>query len=113
MSNLEVFSWLPRRNPQADVRFRVLRAQFGDGYEQVAQDGLNSRTESWPLSFFGSEAEIRPIKDFLDRHGTWRAFLWTAPLGEQLSYRASDYQLIPNGGGWYSISVTFTQRHVP
>lgn len=89
MSNLEVFQWSPRRNPQAEVKFRVLRAQFGDGYEQVVGDGINNRTESWPLSFFGSESEIRPIKDFLDRHGASRAFLWTAPL-EQTSYRAGD-----------------------
>ena len=113
MKNLEVFQWCPRRSPQAEVKFKVLRAQFGDGYEQVAKDGLNPRTESWPLSFFGSEVEIRPIKDFLDRHGAWRAFMWTPPLGEQHSYRASDYQLVPMGGGWYTISVTFTQRHVP
>jgi phage-related protein len=113
MSNLEVFQWSPRRNPQAEVKFRVLRAQFGDGYEQVVGDGINNRTESWPLSFFGSESEIRPVKDFLDRHGASRAFLWTAPLGTQMSYRAGDYQLVAMGGGWYTISVTFTQRHVP
>ncbi len=113
MTDLEVFRWHPKRSPQAEVKFRVLRAQFGDGYEQVAKDGLNPRTESWPLVFFGSEAEILPIKQFLDRHGAWRTFLWTAPLGVELTYRAGDYQFVPLGGGWYTISVTFTQRHRP
>lgn len=111
---MEIFTWNPRKNPQGSVSFRVLTARFGDGYEQVAQDGINSRAESWPLEFFGSEAEITPIKEFLDRHGDWKGFLWTPPLGRQAVFRMDGgYQPVPLGGGWFTLSVTFKQKSIP
>ncbi|HIH9438977.1 TPA: tail fiber domain-containing protein [Klebsiella variicola subsp. variicola] len=33
---IEIFTWSPRVNPQQTVNFRVRKAQFGDGYAQVA-----------------------------------------------------------------------------
>jgi phage-related protein len=112
---MEIFSWSPRRNPQGSVSFRALKAQFGDGYSQVAQDGINSRSESWPLEFFGTESETAPIKAFLDRHGAWKGFLWTPPLGQQSVFLmdGDGYQLVPLGGGWFTLSVTFKQKPIP
>lgn len=111
---MEIFTWCPRRNPQGGVSFRTLTAQFGDGYAQVAEDGINSRSEKWPLEFFGTEAEILPIKDFLDRHGGCKGFLWTPPLGKQAVFLMDDgYQPVPLGGGWFTLSVTFKQKFIP
>jgi phage-related protein len=111
---MEIFTWCPRRNPQGSVSFRTLTAQFGDGFAQVAEDGINSRSEKWPLEFFGTEAEISPIKDFLDRHGGWKGFLWTPPLGKQAVFLMDDgYQPVPLGGGWFTLSVTFKQKFIP
>ena len=111
---MEIFNWNPRRNPQGSVSFRTLSAQFGDGYAQVAQDGINSRVESWPLEFFGTQAETAPIKAFLDRHGGWKGFLWTPPLGQQSVFLMDGgYQLVPLGGGWFTLSVTFKQKFIP
>ena len=33
---VEIFNWSPRINPQGRTKFRVLSAQFGDGYGQTA-----------------------------------------------------------------------------
>ncbi|HFK5819250.1 TPA: phage tail protein, partial [Enterobacter kobei] len=65
---IETFTWCPRINAEADTSFRVRKAQFGDGYEQVSGDGLNTRTQQWTLNFTGNETYISAIKSFLDRH---------------------------------------------
>ncbi|QEK91910.1 phage tail protein [Achromobacter insolitus] len=106
---METFTWLPRTKAKGKVGFNTLSAQFNDGYAQFAQDGINSRTESWPLEFFGKESEIKPIKDFLDQHGEWKRFLWSPPMGREKPFRArGGYELVPLGGGWYTLSVTFS-----
>ena len=109
----ETFTWCPQIDPVGEVQHRTLRAQFGDGYAQVAADGINARSESWPLSFTGRLTTIAPLREFLDRHGGWRAFLWTPPAGQSSQFRASAYQLRAHGGGIYTLTVTFTEAHKP
>lgn len=109
----ETFNWSPRVNPQGETKFRVLTAQFGDGYSQAAADGINNRTESWPLQFVGDASAITPIRAFLDRHAGHRAFFWSPPMGEQGFYRAAQYSLTAMGGGMYTLSVTLDQVFKP
>ena len=110
---IEVFNWSPRINPQGRTKFRVLTAQFGDGYSQTAADGINNKVASWPLQFAGSAAQISPIVAFLDRHQAVRAFQWQPPLGEAGYYKAADYDLTAMGGEMYSLAVTFQQVFRP
>ena len=109
---METFNWPPRVKSRGSVTFRTLKVQFGDGFSAEAEDGINSRAESWPLEFIGTEAEIRPIKDFLDRHGGWKRFLWQSPMGSLAHYKVVDgkYDLVPIGGPQYTLSVTFEMR---
>lgn len=109
----ETFTWSPRVNPRGQVTLRTLEAKFGDGYTQTAADGINNKTQSWPLEFVGNEAYIAAIAAFLDRHGGYRAFLWTPPLGVEGRYRATEYDPVALGGGMYSLSVTFQQHFGP
>ena len=110
---IETFTWSPRVNPQGRTKFRVLSAQFGDGYRQTAADGINNKVASWPLQFSGSEAQVGPIVAFLDRHQGYRAFQWQPPLGEPGYYTATDYDLTAMGGEMYSLAVTFQQVFRP
>lgn len=110
---IETFTWSPRVNPTQTVTMRVRKAQFGDGYTQVAGDGINPRSQEWELNFIGTEAYIRPIKQFLDRHEGRRAFAWTPPLEDQGLYRCEQYKPSPLGGGNYTLSATFTQAFAP
>ena len=46
---------------------RILTAKFGDGYEQRLKDGINTKEETFSISFKNrTRAEINTIKDFLD-----------------------------------------------
>jgi phage-related protein len=105
----EIFTWSPKVDATGTVKFRVLSAQFGDGYKQTAADGINNRSASWPLSFTDSVANIAPIKDFLDRQGGYKSFAWTPPLGTQGWYKAGEYQYTSHGAGNCTLSVTFEQ----
>ena len=48
---VETFSWCPKVASQVDTSFRTRKAQFGDGYTQVAGDGINPVTPQWSVSF--------------------------------------------------------------
>ncbi|MCO8251100.1 phage tail protein [Comamonas thiooxydans] len=113
----EIFGWRPLSEPRGTVSHRTLRAQFGDGYAQVAGDGINPRKQSWPLEFRGRAGQIKPIRDFLDRHAGARSFTWTPPLGDPGHYLAGEYQVTPHGGRGplksYTLSVTFTEFNRP
>lgn len=110
---METFTWSPRISPTQTVSMRVRKAQFGDGYQQVAGDGLNPRSQSWDLNFVGKESYIKEIKEFLDRQGGTRAFIWSPPLESLGLYRCEQYKPQPMGGGNWSLTATFEQAFRP
>ena len=110
----EVFKWRPLTEPEATITHATLTAKFGDGYEQTAADGINNTKQSWPLVFRGREADIAPIKAFLNRHGGFKAFLWKPPMGDEGYYLAQEgYRITPHGGHVQrravTLSVTFKE----
>ncbi|MEN4919714.1 phage tail protein [Achromobacter spanius] len=107
------FTWRATGQPNGAVTFRRLTAQFGDGYRQVAGDGINSKVQSWPLTFAGSKREMDALVAFLDRHAGIRSFLWTPPLGEEGLYEAPTFSLSHVGGDVYTVSATFQQVFKP
>ncbi len=106
---IETFTWCPRINAQADTTFRVKKAQFGDGYAQVAGDGLNNRSDSWQLEFVGEEAMIEQIVAFFDRHAGHKAFIWKPPLRPKGLFRCEQYKPVALGGGNYSLTTSFIE----
>lgn len=110
---IDKFTWSPRVNPTQSVSFRLRKAKFGDGYEQVSGDGLNPRSQTWDLNFVGTEAYIEAIKNFLDRQGGTKAFQWKPPLEQLGLYRCEEFKPTPLGGDNYSLSATFIQAFKP
>lgn len=109
----EKFTWRATGQPSGTATFRRLTAQFGDGYRQVAGDGINSKVQSWPLTFAGSMKEMQAVTAFLDKHAGIASFLWTPPFGTEGYYEAPAYSLNPVGGDVYTVSVTFQQVFKP
>jgi phage-related protein len=107
------FTWKHDAKPSGTKTFRVLKAQFGDGYEQTAADGINNASQSWPLSFTGRAARITPIRDFLDACAGSQSFLWTPPLGAQGYYKCPTYELKQVGTDVWQIAATFNQSFQP
>lgn len=105
----DTFNWRPETQPNGDITFAEVRAQFGDGYAQRMADGLNTERQSWPLTFRGPEAEVAPIIAFL-RLNAHKSFLWTPPMpgGVEGHYQHTGYTVVPHGSGNYVVRSTFT-----
>lgn len=109
----QTFSWVPLAEPVGAATYRVLKAQFGDGYAQTAADGINNKTQTWPLQFRGVGAKISAIRDFLDARQGFQSFYWTPPLGVQALYKCTGHTVKPLGAGKYELTATFEQAFQP
>ena len=77
------FTYTPDFGAQATYKPRVRIAQFGDGYEQRAAEGINSRAQSWNLQFNNrTNTEAGNILAFLEARNAVEAFDWTPPNEE-------------------------------
>ena len=80
-------------NSRKTVKNRVLEAQFGDGYLQRVDDGVNSIIETWEIQIAPLEGDnLTQIRSFIDTVGTTVPFEWT-PLGETV---AKNWRIDPN-----------------
>ena len=60
---------------------KVIRANFGDGYEQVAKSGINSTTPTLTLEWdFISGEDFVLLSDFIDQVSAVESFTITDPL---------------------------------
>lgn len=76
---VETYNWRSQIGAGPVEYSQALRtAQFGDGYEQVAENGINSTAIQVPMKHVGTEAEVNTIRDFLLAH-TVKAFIITPP----------------------------------
>ena len=110
---VETFTWCPKVSSTSSPEYRTRSSKFGDGYEQVVGEGINNRVDAWPLTFVVNEEVALEIKAFLDRHGGFKSFLWTPPLGQSVFFRATAPAVTPNGAGMFNLSTTFTQSFLP
>lgn len=110
---IERFTWATEKGAEGEVTQRVRTKQFGDGYAQSIEDGINNRSESWPVTFTGMAPKIKAIMKFLDRHKGAKGFLWTPPLGELGLYKCTGYKPVHRGGQAYALTATFQQTFQP
>lgn len=107
----DTFIWKPTSTGGGTANAVVRRVQFGDGYRQVAPDGLNPRTRSYQLTFTGSQASINEIIGFLDAH-VGRSFYWQGPRGLLLFECPTHSEPFPNGLV-HTVTATFEQTFQP
>jgi phage-related protein len=109
----QTFTWQPDAKPTGTTTLRVLKAQFGDGYTQTAADGINNKSQSWPLTFTDDQSVVQSIAAFLDARGGWQSFYWTPPLSTQGYYKCASYQTKQVDGNIWQLSATFEQSFQP
>lgn len=77
------FLYAPSFSIPSTMMPRVRRAQFGDGYEQRSQDGINVLLQKWSLTFENrAKSDADEIEGFLRAHGGVTAFEFVAPGSE-------------------------------
>ena len=61
---------------------RIIKAQFGDGYAQTIQDGLNSNIDFWNIIYAPlTGTDLTTVENFITTVGVHTFFEWT-PFGE-------------------------------
>lgn len=103
---IRVFEWVPLIGGAENYAHRTRSVSFGDGYEQTAEDGINTLSKSMAVEFIKDDATIADIKAFLDDHRGYKAFEYDGML-----FRASGYTIIRDGAYTKKLSTTFTQAH--
>lgn len=75
---VETYRWPCQPGGAATRKKTVRTAQFSDGYEQVAEQGINSTIIEAPLIHTGLNAELDQVQTFLEAHMV-KAFAITPP----------------------------------
>lgn len=64
---------------------RLIEVQFGNGYKQVAKDGLNSNVENWQMQYMPlTGTNLTTLRTFLNTVGCDVWFTWT-PFGDTIT----------------------------
>ncbi|MNN86784.1 Phage minor tail protein [compost metagenome] len=84
---------------------------MGDGYVQEIGEGVNNKTESWEVSYVGSDTDVASIMTFLDALAGYKSFFWTNPLNQLGLYKCKNPKPQELGGNTFSFSGTFTKAY--
>ena len=92
---------------------RVLKVQFGDGYEQRIAEGLNSSQENYQISYSNRpKAEIDDIAAFMDEKKGVTSFNYVIPdtnNGGETTIKVvcDQYNLVYVSDSSYTFTATF------
>jgi phage-related protein len=107
-----IFLWNPSYNPQMDFQPKVKTVKFGDGYESIMPDGINTNLPVINLEFNNRNlSETTAILHFLYTRQGAESFVWITPppLSNQLRFKCKQWnnkQIFYNN---YSITAQFIQ----
>lgn len=77
---MTTFSWTADFGATQNIKPRVRKVQFGDGYSQRQADGINTQPQVWDLQFnMRTDTEAAAIVAFLVARAGVEAFEWTPP----------------------------------
>ena len=113
---IETFTWHLQIQAQGAISYnqRTRKAQFGDGYSQIAGDGINPETLQVPITWSGSLDTAREIRDFLRNHVS-KSFIFTPPFESKGLYRADgdSIKFQPLSSKVATVTATLTQAYAP
>ena len=104
---------LPDKGLSRQSTPRVLKVQFGDGYEQRIAEGLNSSNENYEISYSNRpKAEIDDIAAFIDGKKGVTSFDYVIPdtnnSGETtIKVVCDQYNLVYVSDSSYTFTATF------
>ncbi|MBN3852816.1 phage tail protein [Paraburkholderia sp. Ac-20340] len=109
------FTWVPTvANFSGTATAKVRSAQFGDGYQQRAADGINNISSQFSLQFIANETDTRAIRAFLIAAAGADSFYWTPPLWDDPALFYCETWAEPTkDGDWYTMTATFQQTFDP
>ena len=90
---------------------RVKMISFGNGYRQIAGDGLNANLEKWSLIFVLNDTNKQTVEDFFLATNGYDWFYWTSPEAgaNQKKYIVPSWSIQPLGASMYQITCSFEE----
>lgn len=89
----------------------ILEVQYGDGYGQRAEDGLNSLRKQGVLAWIPlTQTERDAIHEHWNSVGVVRTFSWAAPDDIERRWRYTDGINESNAGDKYILSVSVREE---
>jgi len=89
---------------------KVVVSNYGDGFQQRAAVGLNSRYDSWAIQLTALSLEDRnTLSAFYESHGMVVAFDWTPPNGTATKWVFASPLEETNVGTYYTFTFTLNQ----
>lgn len=94
-------------------KFRVLKASFGDGYQQTAADGINNREAEFSLVWTDlNETDFNDIWDFLVARNGYESFYYTLPNRSSAEkFRCEKFKETYQKGNLRGITATFIKDY--
>lgn len=112
MATPKTYTWPLQAQHQGAVQtsVRTRSVTLGDGYEQVAEDGINTQRTTYTLQHVGNKTEVVPIREFL-LAGVVAAFYFTPPYGVTGLYRvvADSVSITPISSRVCAVNATLRQ----
>ncbi|MFD3231647.1 phage tail protein [Rahnella aceris] len=110
----DTFTWRTQKSAQGTDTVRTLQAQFGDGYKQIAANGINASAETWSLNWTGKKTDAVAIRQFLLTH-VISSFWWTTPWGDTHLWRVKSDSVSVSfpAGDKATLSFTFERAFAP
>lgn len=105
----KTFKWRVERDVSPTIDFRVIKAQFGDGYVQRSSDGINTKEEQYSVKVNALTPVAKEIRDFMNELNGTKGFLWTPPLSDLGLFTCADPKFVNLGGNLWSFSGTFVK----
>lgn len=104
------------KSSRRTVNQQILNANFGDGYEQRARNGINTKREEWSVNFANRPAaEINLIAAYLDSK-TAASFTLTiteATGNTAMKVVCDTYNIAYIHENYHSLSATFRRVYEP
>jgi phage-related protein len=91
---IDTFKWPTQVSPTATDTINLYTAQFSDGYQQVAVNGINNIAEQWDLTWTGKKKDVAAIRTFLHSHPSSILLVVESVGGEKL-YRVKPESIKP------------------
>ena len=102
------FTWSPNWSMKRKNKPSVSVIEFGDGYEQRRQDGINNNLRTYDVAFSGAEDRINAIAKFLEEHKAVNAFLWSPYGDKQGKFTCSEWDT-EKQTGFSTLTTTFKE----
>lgn len=107
---MSTFTWMPDFGASKRITPRVRSISFGDGYEQRASYGINTKPKVWSLTFSKrTDSDALAIDTFLSNAGGVQYFNWTPHNGTLGKYICKEWSVTQESFNMNTVQATFQE----